>query len=82
MVTWFEGLIIYTLNMKLTKEQVLQLFYFLDFLIDQDADVKQLKIRGGDIIITVEPVKGEFENRAWEINPDGKLEPVPSFFYD
>ena len=68
--------------MILTKEQVFRLYCFLTTLVNDDADIKNIKFRGDDIIVLIEPVKGEIENRGWRITPEGKLVDIPSFFYD
>lgn len=68
--------------MKPTKEQVLGLFYFLNTLIDDGMEIKVFKIRGDDIIVLAEPVKGEIENRGWRVTSEGEVEDIPSFFYD
>lgn len=68
--------------MKLTKEQVLTLFYFLNNLIDSDIEIKKFELMGGDIMIRAEPIKGEIENRAWRITEEGELKDIPSFFHE
>ena len=68
--------------MLLTKEQIYRLYCFLNILTDDGLEVMGFKFMGGDIIVNVEPIKGEIENRVWKITPEGELIPSPSFFYD
>lgn len=68
--------------MKLTKEQVLGLFNFLNILVGDETEIKHFGIMGDDILIRAEPVEGEIENRAWRITQEGKIIPSESFFYD
>ena len=68
--------------MILTREQIQRLYSFLNFLTDDSTDIKQIKFSGDDIIVLAEPVKGEIENRGWKITPEGKLDDIPSFFYE
>lgn len=68
--------------MKLTREQVDKLYYFLHTLIDNNIEVKVLEIKADAIIVRAEPIKGEIDNRVWEITTEGELIDSPSFFYD
>ena len=68
--------------MKLTKEQLHRLYFFLYTLIEDDMDVKCIKFSGDDIIVLIEPLKGEIENRGWKITADGCLDDIPSFFHE
>ena len=68
--------------MILSKQQIQKLFDLLNFLADDNTDIKQIKFRGDDIIVLAEPVKGEIETRGWKITPEGKLDDIPSFFYE
>ena len=60
--------------MILTKQQIQSLYTLLNFLTDDHVDVKQIKFKSDDIIVLVEPVKGEIENRGWRITPKGERE--------
>ena len=68
--------------MQFTKEQVFQLYCFLNTLIDTEIEIKKLDIMGGDIIIRAEPIKGEIENRAWRVTQEGEVIDIPSFFHE
>ncbi len=68
--------------MKLTKEQIDRLYLVLNILCDDSADVFSVKFMGGDIIINAEPIKGEIENRAWRITPEGEVIDSWSFFHE
>lgn len=78
----YLGNVLYFFFVILTKQQVQALCNLLYFLIEDYTDVKQIKFMGDDIILIVEPVKGEIENRSWRINPAGAVIPTVSFFYD
>ncbi len=69
-------------DMLLTKEQIYRLYCFLNFLTDKSLEINVIKFRGDDIIILVEPIKGEIENRAWRITSEGELIDSPSFFHE
>ena len=68
--------------MLLTKEQIHKLYWILNFLTDDNAEIKHLEIMGDDILVRAEPIKGEIENRAWRITPAGEAIESQSFFYD
>ena len=68
--------------MILTKEQNFKLYCFLNTLIDDCTEVKKFEIMGDDIIVRAEPIKGEINNRAWRITPEGELIDSLSFFHD
>ena len=55
--------------MILSKQQIQKLSNLLNFLTDDNTDIKQIKFRGDDIIVLAEPVKGEIET-------------ILTFFYD
>ncbi len=68
--------------MKLTKEQILKLYYFLNYLCDSNIEIKYFEIMADDIIVRAEPIKGEIENRVWRVTPEGEVIDSPSFFYE
>ena len=73
---------LYFLFVILTKQQIQRLYSFLNFLTDDNTDVKQINFSADDIIVLAEPVKGEIENRAWRITPEGDAIDVPSFHHE
>ena len=53
--------------MKLTKEQVYRLYVFLNVLVADDTDIKNIKFMGSDIIVNIEPIKGGLKTEHGEL---------------
>lgn len=68
--------------MILSKQQIQRLYNFLNFLTNDNTDIKQIKFMGDDIIVLAEPVKGEIETRGWKITPEGEVKDLSSFSHD